>query len=93
MLSTSGKEYNASWIFTILISTLFVLLSRCTFGILYFQNTFIGCFKRIIFFALEQKQREILLKSTNKIDVLVYTENFPWLMDFNSLNVGIISDN
>lgn len=58
----------------------------------YSQNTFKGGFQRIVL-ALEQKQRNLLLKSAEKIDVLTHAENFPWLMDFNSLDVEIIFDN
>jgi hypothetical protein len=32
-------------------------------------------------------------KHACKIDVLRLAQNFPWLMDFNGLNVRIISDN
>lgn len=72
------------------LSVLFVFSLGLHF--VYLQNTFQGGFKRIIF-ALEQKQRNLLLKSANKIDILTHAENFPWLMDFNRLDGRAIFDN
>lgn len=66
-----------------------VVFSRFTFCILYFQSTLKGGFFKD-HFCLEQKQRNLLLKSANKIDVWMHAEDFLWLMDFKSLDVRII---
>lgn len=77
--------------FTCFISALWVYLDL-HFAFC-FQNTFKGRFSKIIF-CLGAKTRKIAVKKNAcKIDVLRLTQNSLWLMDFDGLNVRIISDN